>query len=328
MHCDQAAVSKSIVEALSGLDVSNEQEDERETAQKEFDVATTELKKRINNARTEIAAQGMRGKRLDGALESRVAPLQEALDQKKKAWLEALKKSVPRPELALGKHIKCTPEEFRDHVSNFLENSDFNRREPLDLLAAFASDGCFDKKKGCVDVTPFCFITGSGHQYFLDTVRQLIKEVDLELVIQALFHPWTYQDEKFSMRWDPTEDRQYALMDRNPTAKDNKARTVWMANLLAYQALALFSSAPSMRSLKTTGWTPDKDGPRFTWPIWQHPIDIDAIRSLLLLTELQKPDPNSLDLRDRGIVAAFRVRRIQVGSPPLYKINFSPSIEI
>jgi hypothetical protein len=27
------------------------------------------------------------------------------------------------------------------------------------------------------------------------------------------------------MRWDPTEDRRYALLDRDPTAGDNKSRT-------------------------------------------------------------------------------------------------------
>ena len=71
------------------------------------------------------------------------------------------------------------------------------------------------------------------------------------------------------MRWDPAEDRRYALLDRDPTATGNKPRTVWIANLLAYHALAWFPSAPTARGLLTTGW--DRSGEAFTWPLWQVP---------------------------------------------------------
>ena len=92
----------------------------------------------------------------------------------------------------------------------------FDRRDALDFLAAFASDGCFDKRTNRVEATPFCFINGSSGQYFLSTVRQLISEVCPERVQATLFSPWTYQDQKLSLRWDPHEDRRYALMDRDP----------------------------------------------------------------------------------------------------------------
>ena len=67
--------------------------------------------------------------------------------------------------------------------------------------------------------------------------------LQIERVHAALFEPWTYRDDRYSMRWDPLEDRRYALMDRDPTASDNKSRTVWMANLFAYRSLVLFPSA-------------------------------------------------------------------------------------
>jgi hypothetical protein len=62
------------------------------------------------------------------------------LDRKRNAWLEALKKAIPSPELALGKHINCTSDEYRQYAADFIEDSGFEKRMPLDLLAAFASD--------------------------------------------------------------------------------------------------------------------------------------------------------------------------------------------
>jgi hypothetical protein len=149
--------------------------------------------------------------------------------------------------------------------------------------------------------------------------------VNEERLSSAIFHQWTYRDEKLSMRWDPIEDRRYALMDRDPTASDNRSCTVWMANLLAYRALVLFPSAPRGAYLVTAGWTWDKVAKSFTWPIWEPALEIPAIRSLLLLRELASNSPDHARLRARGVVAAFRARRIQVGKPPLHKINFSPA---
>jgi hypothetical protein len=55
-------------------------------------------------------------------------------------------------------------------------------REPLELLAAFASEAYTEGRERRVAYTPFCFITGSGHQFFLDTVRQLMKKATAERI--------------------------------------------------------------------------------------------------------------------------------------------------
>jgi hypothetical protein len=127
------------------------------------------------------------------------------------------------------------------------------------------------------------------------------------------------------MRWDPIEDRRYALMDRDPTDSDNKTRTMWMANLLAYRSLELFPSAATLRGLGTAGWSEIKSEPVFTWPIWETPLCPDVIRSLLEMPELHDSTLDHLKLRARGVIATYRSRRIQVGNPPLHKINFTPA---
>lgn len=324
---DRTVLAELLAEKLRGASVSEKADKKRKEAEQRF----SQKKKEIKDKRDEIKKRGLRGKDLKQAREEEVAPLESELEGLRKTWLEALRQSVPQSELALGKNIDCTESEYRAIVEPLLEEARFNGRESLDLLAAFCSAGCLHespikRKEGKLAPTPFSFISGSGHQDFLETAGELLQYVSPERVESTLFAPWMYEDEGLSMRWDPVEDRRYALMDRDPTASDNKPRTMWMANLLAYRALALFPSAPSRCGLTAVGWAQDETGePIFTWPLWPHPIGPDSIRSLFLLPELYVRTPDYAALRARGVEAAFRSRRIKVGVGANFKINFSPA---
>ncbi|MFN2470422.1 MAG: hypothetical protein ABR583_05425 [Gaiellaceae bacterium] len=315
---DPIRFSELLADALRGARVSEEAENARKEAQRAFDAA----KKVVEEHRKTIGRRRLKGQERKTAIDQEIRPLERVRDGKRDEWLRALAQAASRPELVLGKHIDCTAEELRAHASALLASADPDGREPLDFLAAFASDACI-RDSGRVDATPFCFVTGSGHQYFLDTVRQLMELVEPKRVQRALFERWTYQDEKLSLRWDPAEDRRYALAAEDPSGESS--RTVWMANLLAYRALVLFPSAPRRGRLATTAWS-TRDGDRaFTWPIWEPPADPETIRSLLQLPVLAEPAPDRSILRARGIAATFRARRIKVGEGANYKLNFSPA---
>jgi hypothetical protein len=301
--------------------VPEEADAKRAQAEQEFNLA----KKATADKKKEIKKRGLKGKERTLALEREHAPLEDVCDDKRDLWLEALSAAVPRPELALGKRIDCTSDEYRGHALALFGAANHTNRESLDLLAAFGSDACQRQRSDEIEPTPFCFITGSGHQYFLDTVRQLMDHVSPERVRQALFDPWTYRDEGLSMRWDPLDDRRYALMDRDPTASDNKSRTVWMANLLGYRSLALFPAAWRRGGLGVTAWTDLDDEAVLTWPIWDFDATPDVIRSLLELRELRNARPDPRLVRARGIATVFRARRIKVGSGANYKWNFTPA---
>ena len=58
----------------------------------------------------------------------------------------------------------------------------------------------------------------------------------------ALFAPWRYLDEKPTMRWDPMDDRRYALRAGNPSKAP--LRTVRGANRLAIEALTFLPTVP------------------------------------------------------------------------------------
>jgi hypothetical protein len=318
---DAAAFSDVIARGLAGRSVSEDGVERREKAQ----VAWERASKAVRDKLDEIKGRRLKGAERKAAIESLVRPLEQERDPLRQEWLKALAEVVPRPELALGKQLNCTSDEYREHARSFAASANHASREVLDLLAAFGTDACLRSRSEVIEATPFCFITGSGHQYFLDTVGQLVSRVSPELVRRTLFEAWRYSDEGLSMRWDPKEDRRYALMDRDPTVSGNKPTTVWMANLLGYRALALFPSAPSRDGLEVTGWSGLGEELAFTWPIWQGSLSLDGVRSVLQLKELSESRPDRSALRSRGIVGVFRARRIKVGTGANFKLNFSPA---
>jgi hypothetical protein len=323
---DRQKVLQHLAKQLRGKPVNAQKEVERQAAQKQFDMA----KKALKNAKERLKKRGLRGEERDEAFRIKISPCEASLKVAEKQRQSALKEAVPSPELALGQRPDCTIEEFRDHARSFLAEAGIANRRAIDLLAAFGVE-IADDDNDRIQPTPFCFITGSGHQWFLDTARQLMACVSEEKLREALFEPWAYRDEKLTMRWDPLDDRRYALMDRDPTAPDNKSATVWMANLLGYFSLAFFPCAPLGHSSAAACWSLDKGLSAFRWPLWQHPLTSNAIRSLLTHRAFAAPDFEGdrkalrAELRARGVTAVFSARRIQVGNPPLHKINFSPA---
>lgn len=314
------ALSNTIAQGLRGREVAHDAEARRANVQR----AVSEAKSIAGKKQKEIKARRLPRKERLAVEMAELGPLQEQYERRRKKWLAALTDAVPFPELALGKRIDCSESEYRQLVAGLIDAADYGNRDALDLIAAFASDAVVKPNRNAVEPTAFCFITGSGHQHFLDTVRQLVERVTPERIHSALFEPWAYLDERLSMRWDPVEDKRYALLDNDPGPEG--ARTVWMANLLGYRALGLFSCSPRTRSLATTGWATIDDELTFSWPIWTVPASIDAIRSILHLQELVSREPDRVQLGARGIAAVYRARRIRV--PPTganYKLNFSPA---
>lgn len=316
---DPAELSEALVIALRGRPVSDQDEQNRKSTESVFKAA----KKAVEDKKKEIRERGLPPAERTVAFETEVAPLETCREEVRGNWLNALKAAVPRPELALGLRIDCTRSEYREHARAFLHDAQGDDRETVDLLASFGSDACLEDKSDAIAATPLCFIRGSGQQFFLDTVRKLIAAVTAESVRQALFDPWEYRDEKLSMRWDPSEERQYALMERDPGPIGSK--TVWMANLLAYRAMTLLPCAPVRSGLAATGWSIDDEVPVLTWPIWEFSATPDMVRSMLQLPDLADPTPPVSSLRARGIATTFRSRRIKVGAGANFKLNFSPA---
>jgi hypothetical protein len=151
-------------------------------------------------------------------------------------------------------------------------------------------------------------------------MNEIARDTSVEQLREALFGPWQYRDVGFSMRWDPEDDRRYALRWLNPSG--DAARNVRGANRLAIEGLRLFPTVPSTTHLATTAFTGQKASNTFlSWPIWETPISLDTCRSLLAHAELTKPWPASYACRAIGIVAVLRSQRITTGK---FR-NFTPA---
>jgi hypothetical protein len=286
-----------------------------------------EAKKKVEEAEKYLKQQRLQGKERDEAVKRDVKPLQDLLERRRTIWLRRLQHTVPSPEMALGKHLNATVDEFRHLVLRVLDEWTKNTRDVLDLLASFGSDACRRENSQKMESTLFCFITGSGHQYFLDTVSKLFGKVDAARLDAALSKQGEPADETLSMRWDPAEDRRYAMMWDDPTASSNKAKTNWAINLLAYQGLRLLPTMPGSHGLETTGWSSGRHA-AWAWPIWRGAVTLNLVRSLLSHPQLTTDKVDSSVLAETGIIGVYQSRRIRVGNPPLHKLNFTPAQRI
>lgn len=312
---DPGAICDKLCVALRGREVSADAETARAAAQKEFEASATRLKK----AKDAFKKRSLRGTERRTACVNEVQPLEEEWRSCRAAFLDKLSAAVPRHELSIGKKVDLDSDEYRTKAKAFLGDVEFGV-SACAMLAALAVES---RGRDRCSRTFFDFVDSSGRLAFLETARQLMLLATPEKLRATLFEPWQRQDERWSLRFDPVEDRRYALLDRDPTANDNKSRSEWMANLLAYRALSLFPCALTRRGGATTGWVESSETSFFTWPIWSDPLAPDTIRSLLGHKALGAQHPG-LALRLMGVRVAYRARRVSNGD----YINFSPAFAL
>ena len=225
---------------------------------------------------------------------------------------------------SLGKALSVNAEEFRAFACRTVDRllaSGPSERADADFAPAFGCEAC-TAKSGRIIPTEFQLITGSGHQFFLETLGKL-----METVSEVQFH-------RASRTLDLCRSATLVQMDRSMTADmpsvgtthREEVRTEHGANLLAAFAIPLFPVIPTTRGPVTTGFHAESDRPRWSWPLWRHPSTLDAIRSLLASFAIQelvldRPLVSILDVAE-----VFRTNKIEVGRPPLSKLNLTPAV--
>lgn len=215
-----------------------------------------------------------------------------------------------------------------DEARKLLEDS----RDPqtTELLDSLMSDGA-RREDGSVWPTPFCFLFGQGHQHFLSRLSDVPagrlpsrlaksrRPADLnapDFIAKALFSPWTRTDPTDGFRWDPIEDRRYALRAVDPSG--DPAGMEHGANRLAAVGLPALSGAFVRRRGETrflnAATSYASDGTiRITWPIWTVPARLHGIRAVLSHPALAADAPDLSQLAPLGVSSVFRARRISVG---------------
>ncbi len=206
------------------------------------------------------------------------------------------------------------PDVFRRFVLEAARQATADDRRKADFCAAFGCEAYVDRQ-GRVSDTALRTMSGAGNQHFVAFMRSLCDCTNRDHVHEALFGPWRWNDPPPSMRWDPVDDRRYALRWRDP--KRDKIKTVRGANRLAIEGLAMFSTVPRVGGVETMGFRERE----WLWPVWEPLIPQPVVQSLLGLAEMyDRPIPTHV-LRPLGVVAVLRSQRRTVGQ---YR-NFSPA---
>ncbi len=233
------------------------------------------------------------GSPLRPRVKARVAVTQEQLAEAAARGCQALAEVH-----AFGDHndLDHTPAEARSLLTESSREAEPGNRASADLFSALMSDVTFKDEK--IRATPYCALFGQGHQHFLErlnTVPRGILPKELAKgkkppnlnspakITEALFQPWARVDATQSFRWDPFEDRRYALRFADPST--DKGLTVHGANRLAAIALPLLTAVPVLERgglrLAAIGSQFGKRGVvSIRWPIWDRPATLDAIRAM------------------------------------------------
>ena len=224
--------------------------------------------------------------------------------------MPVLKKAQDQPALKFAKNLNVSCEQFRAVTNRAQASATLADRDEADFVAAFGCESLpISGKDPTIQDTALRTMSGAGHQHFLGSMLELIQTTEPDHLHASLFLPWEYSDDRPSLRWDPVDDRRYALRWKEPSG--DPVRTMRGANRLAVEALPLFPTAAGERRLQTTGFSQRPgEGVLFTWPMWSVPLNIDTVRSVLSLPELQERRPNRDGLSAMGIVEVYRSERI------------------
>jgi hypothetical protein len=252
--------------------------------------------------------------------------LHPALEQEE--FLAGLNKFLhqtdPLQWLADYKDLTIPVDTFREAELAAAQTATAADRAAADFLAALGSDAVEaqvnGKKNGLIADTALRTMSGAGHQHFIGFMRQLTAATEAKHLSSALFDTWTYVDPGPSLRWDPIDDRRYALRWHKPAG--DPLTTVRGANRLAIEALPMLPTIPVKTRLETTGFTQYKgQGTIWSWPLWDVPLGLDEIRSVLSHPMLKNETPDRHALLAIGVIEIYRCRRITQGK---YR-NFTPA---
>ena len=235
----------------------------------------------------------------------------------------ALKKMKDHSALAFADDTTKIPcEKFRELAEDAREKARPEDRIHADFIAAFGCESIpVSEKDDSIRDTALRTMSGAGHQHFVGFMRELVDNTEPDDLRASLFESWTYPDPAPSLRWDPVDDRRYALRWKEPS-KD-RIGTMRGANRLAIEALPMFPTVPNGSRLDTTGFSQQGRATYFSWSIWSAWTSLDTLRSLLALSLLQTVPPDRARLRKMGVVEIYRSERITNGKYRNFATAFS-----
>lgn len=177
-----------------------------------------------------------------------------------------------KKEIKTIAELKPPPELFQKFAGEASQASLDGDRTWADYAAAFgaAHENVGVDNSGATKPTAFHFC--AGQQYFLQQVKHILGEVDLERLQEALFGPWRYDIKSKVLGWDLVAGpRSYALCASDPSKSDKSG--VPGADWLAFRGLSAFPVVLVRNRAVTTGFQGSGKHYRFTWALWAGALD-------------------------------------------------------
>jgi hypothetical protein len=231
--------------------------------------------------------------------------------------------AVDRISFSIGENLNLPAKEFRSHLVDALRGIEALHSPQslvdLDFFAAFGSE-VITNDDGTMQDTALRTMSGAGHQHFLKFIREITSKTDIDQLRRALLANWDYADEGrgLNLRWDPLDDRRYALRWEDPSG--DPVKTMRGANRLAIEAMPLLPTMPTANGLATTAFEgKGARGTYFVWPIWKGKLSEPLVRSLLTLVPSFRGNGTMCEQLD--IPQIYSSARITIGK---FR-NFTPS---
>lgn len=173
--------------------------------------------------------------------------------------------------------LKAPPDAFRTFLLAGIDLWLKGNPEAVAFAAAFGTSTAVDGKG---NTKPTAFHFTAANQQFLGAMEATRARVDLTWSREALFRRDASRPGG-NVRWDPTSERNYALMADDPTSEGTNvnAPLEW----LAFRALPFFPTLPDKSRVQTTAVSGRGDDAGFTWPLWSPPASARTVMSLLRL---------------------------------------------
>jgi hypothetical protein len=239
-------------------------------------------------------------------------------------FVERVKDMGERPEFTWSNTVKSSrPAELRREVQHALEAGSVDDHELVDWFQAFASE--LAHKEGVLESTPFDMTV--ARQLFLADANWLTKslaepdekrgdEVNAESFREGLFGPWKYDDNQHSLGWDPATILMGAFTPKAPTSmsKAGVRAAVW----LAMESLPFFPCFFES-GLATCAFVRKGRKRSFHWAVWESPLSLTAVRTLLA----QAPGIKEDEKVGRGLCAMYTSA---VYKPNKYLTSFQPAV--
>jgi hypothetical protein len=236
--------------------------------------------------------------------------------------LHAAAGKLDKSAWSFDKKLPFAAARLREEACKAVAVASRSERALADTIAGLGVESCIDDKGNFKDTALRMVRAGdSAGQGLLAYGKRILDATTATEIQNVITQTWLYQDKQCALRWDPAEDRGYALQWGNPS--DDGALSVRGANCLAVTAMVALPTIPTKGQAETTGFglkAPKQSS--FTWPIWKHSVSFDVGVSLLGMADLQKEQPEREALECRGIVAVYRCNRVMTST---YYANFTPS---